>query len=124
MYWHKRSRVCARRGSYLVVAFGGGYFGGFHEGKFYGAGAGGAVGGGELVGKRTQAGGPGGLRLRGHLVGAGGRGRSLALGNTWIFEKPTWRTSSQVSWKSSSVSPGKPTMMSVVSAMEGTLARR
>ena len=44
MYWHKRSRVCARRGSYLVIAFGGGYFGGFHEGKFYGAGAVGAVG--------------------------------------------------------------------------------
>ena len=80
MYWHKRSRVCARRGSYLVVAFGGGYFGGFHEGKFYGAGAGGAVGGGELIGQGTQAGGTGGLHLRGHLVGASGRGRSLSLG--------------------------------------------
>ena len=90
MYWHKRSRVCARRGSYLVVAFGGGYFGGFHEGKFYGAGAVGAVGGGELIGQGTQAGGTGGLHLRGHLVGASGRGRSLSLGvNTWIFEKPT-----------------------------------
>ncbi|SLJ83168.1 Uncharacterised protein [Mycobacteroides abscessus subsp. abscessus] len=37
--------------------------------------------------------------------------------------KRAWRTTSRVSWKSSSVSPGKPTMMSVVMAACGIAAR-
>ena len=37
--------------------------------------------------------------------------------------KPTSSQTSSVSWKSASVSPGKPTMMSVVSAMSGLCSR-
>ena len=38
-------------------------------------------------------------------------------------EKRAARTTSSVAWKSSSVSPGKPTMMSVVIAASGIAAR-
>ena len=38
-------------------------------------------------------------------------------------EKRAARTTSRVAWKSSSVSPGKPTMMSVVIAASGIAAR-
>ena len=38
-------------------------------------------------------------------------------------EKRAARTTSRVAWKSSSVSPGKPTMMSVVIAASGMAAR-
>ncbi len=41
--------------------------------------------------------------------------------NAW--ENRDRRTTSSVSWKSSSVSPGKPTMMSVVIAASGMAAR-
>ena len=41
-------------------------------------------------------------------------------GNAWIFEKPAKPQASQVAWNSSSVSPGKPTMMSVVNAGLGS----
>ena len=46
---------------------------------------------------------------------AGAPGRELKE-KTWIFEKPTSRARQQVASKSASVSPGKPTMTSVVSA--------
>ena len=39
------------------------------------------------------------------------------------FSKRTLSTRSMVFWKSSSVSPGKPTMMSVVMAIPGRAAR-
>ena len=56
------------------------------------------------------------------MVAAGVPGR-MEYWNVKALEKRAARTTSRVARKSSSVSPGKPTMMSVVIAASGICAR-
>ena len=56
------------------------------------------------------------------MVAAGVPGR-LEYWNVKAAENRAARTTSSVDWKSASVSPGKPTMMSVVIAASGMAAR-
>ena len=114
-YFYRDKRTDGGTGGHghLVVAFGSGNFGGFHKSKLDRARTRGAIGRGQLVGQGVSS-----------SMAAAGVPSRREYGNTWIFAKPTWRAKAQVSSKSSSVSPGKPTMMSVVSAISGTMARR